>query len=430
LRRGVFLTPLVLALAWLALSPLARAQCNDGCDTTHGNTFQGVFALGANTTGSANTAFGDTALNFNTTGFDNTAVGFDALQVNKTGTDNTATGFGALFKNTASGNTAFGGSALEFNTTGSLNTATGQGALNKNTTGSENTADGQGALAGSTTASDNTATGFSALKADTTGPNNTANGFQALNKNTTGGSNTACGWNALSANTTGSSNIAIGVSAGSGLTTGSNNIDIAAVGGAAESNTTRLGKFGVQKNAYIIGVSGVTVAGGVGVIIDTSGHLGTVVSSARYKDNIQPMDRASEAILALQPVTFHYKKDLDPQGIPQFGLVAEEVEKVDPKLVAHDDKGKPYSVRYEAVNAMLLNEFLKDHRKVEEQERQIREQEAAINRLDSTVAKQEDLRSTIAEQEKEIKALTTGLQKVTNQLELAKPAARVLASNQ
>src|SRR5438270_8007527 len=122
-------------------------------------------------------------------------------------------------------------------------------------------------------------------------------------------------------------------------------------------------------------------ASGIGVIVDSSGHLGTTTSSARFKENIQPMDKASEAVLSLQPVAFRYKKELDSKGIPQFGLVAEQVEKVDPDLVAKDDQGKPYSVRYEAVNAMLLNEFLKEHQSVEE------------------------LKGIVAEQEKEIKAL-------------------------
>src|SRR5438270_12950806 len=132
------------------------------------------------------------------------------------------------------------------------------------------------------------------------------------------------------------------------------------------------------------------------MIVDSNGHLGTSTSSARFKDNIQPMDKASEALLALKPVTFRYKKGLDPKGIPQFGLVAEQVETVDPDLVARDEQGKSYSVRYEAVNAMLLNEFLKEHRKVEEQESKIEQQDAKI-----------------ARQQKEIEAITVGLQIVT-----------------
>ena len=162
-----------------------------------------------------------------------------------------------------------------------------------------------------------------------------------------------------------------------------------------------------------------TVAAGIGVIVDSNGHLGTSTSSARYKENIQPMDKASEAILALKPVTFRYKKELDPKGIPQFGLVAEQVEKVDPELVAKDSDGKPYSVRYEAVNAMLLNEFLKEHRTVAEEANKNREQEATIR----------ELKSAIAEQQKEIKALSANLQRVSNQLELVKPAARVVMNN-
>ena len=152
------------------------------------------------------------------------------------------------------------------------------------------------------------------------------------------------------------------------LTTGSNNIDIGNAGVAGESNTIRIGTAGNSDATYIAGISGATVPAGVAVIVDADGHLGTIISSARFKEEIKPMDKASEAILALKPVTFRYKQELDPEGIPQFGLVAEEVEKVNPDLVARDEEGKPYTVRYEAVNAMLLNEFLKEHRKVEEQE--------------------------------------------------------------
>src|SRR5262249_35859089 len=155
---------------------------------------------------------------------------------------------------------------------------------------------------------------------------------------------------------------------GQNLTTGSNNIDISNAGAANESNKIRIGTSGTHTNTFIAGISGVTVAGGVGVIIDARGHLGTVVSSERFKEKITPMDTASEAILALRPVTFRYKHDLDPEGIPQFGLVAEEVEKVNPDLVARDEQGKSYTVRYEAVNAMLLNEFLKEHKAFTEEQ--------------------------------------------------------------
>jgi hypothetical protein len=170
------------------------------------------------------------------------------------------------------------------------------------------------------------------------------------------------------------------------------------VGNASDGNTTRIGNS-TQKKTFISGISGKAVANGVGVIINSSGQLGTVLSSARYKTAIKPIDKASEAILALEPVTFRYKQELDPDGIPQFGLIAEQVEKVNPDLVARDADGKVNAVRYEAVNAMLLNEFLKVHRKVQELEKQI-------------------------------EALTTGLQKVNDQLELTKTAPQLVANDQ
>jgi hypothetical protein len=242
---------------------------------------------------------------------------------------------------------------------------------------------------------------------------NTALGDDALQMNSSGSSNTAIGATALFTNSTGIYNIGIGYAAGSRITTGSNDINIGNVGFANQSNTIRIGTRGTQTATHIAGISGTTVAGGVGVIINTDGQLGTITSSARFKEAIKPMDEASEAILALKPVTFRYKKELDPNGVQQFGLVAEEVEKVNPALVARDEQGKPYSVRYEAVNAMLLNEFLKEHRINEEQESKIEEQEAKI-----------------ARQQKQIDALTAGLQKVTAQLEVSKPTPQTVANNQ
>jgi len=174
----------------------------------------------------------------------------------------------------------------------------------------------------------------------------------------------ANGFNALAHNTTGSFNIALGNNAGFNITTGSNNIDIGNGGVAGDANNIRIGRAGTHTNTFIAGINSVTVAAGVGVIIDSSGHLGTVTSSARFKEAIKPMDKASEAILALERVAFRYKQELDPDGIPQFGLIAEQVEKVNPDLVVRDEDGKVNTVRYEAVNAMLLNEFLKEHRKV------------------------------------------------------------------
>jgi len=284
-----------------------------------------------------------------------------------------------------------------------------------------NTAEGTDALFSLTTGSSNTAIGYQALYSNTTANSNTATGLLALFNNTTGVENTANGANALFNNTTGNSNIAVGSSAGINLTTGKNNIYIGNAGiSSGESAKIRIGTTGIQKATFIAGISGVTVPAGVGVIVGTDGKLGTVVSSARFKDEIKPMDKASEAILALKPVTFHCKHELDPDGIPQFGLVAEEVEKVNPNLVVRDAEGKPYTVRYEAVNAMLLNEFLKEHRTVEEQK-------ATIAQLKSTVEKQE---ATNSEQEKQIEALTAGLQKVSAQLELSKPARQTVLNVQ
>jgi hypothetical protein len=315
--------------------------------------------------------------------------------------------------------TAEGEDALFSLTTGEFNTATGFHALWSTTTGSANTATGQSALFSNTTGVSNTATGDSVLF-NNTGDNNTATGESALFSNTTGHNNTAIGAFAMLSNTTGSKNIALGFGAGANNETGNFNITIGSGGGPpTESNTIRIGKQGTQTATFIAGIAGVPV-GGTAVSVNSSGQLGVPPSSKRFKDEIKPMNKASEAILALQPVTFRYKHELDPKGIPQFGLVAEQVEKVNPDLVARDADGKVYTVRYEAVNAMLLNEFLKEHRKVEEQGHKLLDQESAI-----------------AQQQKEIKALTASLkeqasqiQKVSDQLEVSKAAPRMVLNNQ
>jgi uncharacterized coiled-coil protein SlyX len=243
------------------------------------------------------------------------------------------------------------------------------------------------------------------------GSNSTAIGIDALNSNTSGNNNTANGGDALEHNTTGSNNIALGFNAGANLTTGSNNIDIGALGVAGEAAKIRIGKQGTQNGTFIAGIFGVPITGST-VVVNSNGRLGVATSSARFKEAIKPMDKASEAILALKLVTFRYKKELDPESIPQFGLVAEDVAKVSPDLVARDAEGKVFTVRYEAVNAMLLNEFLKEHKKVEEQDRRVQEQEATITQLNSTVAQQQkDFQATVARQQGQIKALTSGLQK-------------------
>jgi trimeric autotransporter adhesin len=231
----------------------------------------------------------------------------------------------------------------------------------------------------------------------------------------------------------GSGNIALGFNAGSNLSVGNNNIDIGNPGVAGESNTIRIGS--VQTKTFIAGVRGRTtgVANAVPVLIDSNGQLGTASSSRRFKNDIKSMDQASAAILGLKPVTFHYKSD--STNTPQFGLIAEEVAQVNPDLVVRDENGEIYTVRYEAVNAMLLNEFLKEHCRVEQQE-------ATIAQLKSTVAhQQKDLRATaaqqrkefeskIAQQQKQIEALATGLQKVSAQVEASKPAQQMVANNQ
>ncbi len=295
-----------------------------------------------------------------------------------TGNGNTALGLNALYGNTNGlQNTAVGVDALLSNVSGSYDTASGVQALNSNTTGTGNTATGMQALSSNTVGVSDTATGYLSLSRNTSGNNNAGYGESALSYNTTGNKNTGLGVSALSNNTSGTGNIAVGYTAGLNLTSGSNNIEIGNVGVAAESNTTRIGTS--QSSAFLAGVYGAVASGGVAVYVNSSGQLGTSPSSAKYKEAIQPMDKASEAILALQPVTFRYKKELDPKAIAQFGLVAEEVAKVDPDLVARDNDGKIYTVRYEAVNAMLLNEFLKEHRKVADQGDQIAELKATVS---------------------------------------------------
>jgi hypothetical protein len=261
--------------------------------------------------------------------------------------------------------------------------------------------------------------GASALTNDT-GAANTANGALALFNNTSGNLNTALGAAALYSNTTGSNNIAIGEEAGYNVT-GDNNIDVGynVVGVAGESNTIRIGNGDVT-DVFIRGISGTTIASGDAVFVASNGHLGTITSSARFKDEIKPMNKASEALFSLNPVTFRYKKEIDPAGISQFGLVAEEVEKVNPDLVTHNQEGTPHTVRYEQINAMLLNEFLKEHRAFLEEHQAVQEQGATIAELKEQIA---SLTTMVEEQAAQI-------QKVSTQFELRKPASQTVASDQ
>jgi hypothetical protein len=413
------------------------------------NTADGFEALYFNTDGTRNLANGYRALFHNTTGGSNTANGYDALYSNTTGGSNTANGAKALYNNnTGIGNTANGANALYYNTTGHPNTATGYNALFHNTTGDSNTANGAFALATNTTGGvntangayalqynttgrHNTATGAYALFYNTTGSDNTANGTGALYFNTTGEDNTAIGDQALAQNTTGSHNIALGIFSGVS-TTGDNNIDIGNYGVPGESNTIRIGGdtgLGSQTATFIAGVFGIGVDG-IPVFVTSSGQLGVSSSSARFKQNIQAMGDASDALLALRPVTFRYKHEIDPDGIPQFGLVAEEVEKVNPDLVRRDAQGKVFTVRYEAVNAMLLNEFLKEHRKVEEQETSMTQLKATVAKQEAIIAKQQKgFEAKIAHQQTQIEALTAGLQKVSAQVEMSSPAPQMAGNN-
>jgi len=422
LRYGLFLIPLVLAA--FALSPTAQAQLSPPPDGGYAgdNTAEGTDALFSLTTGTENTALGFNALYSNTTGGENTATGSTALISNTTGIRNTANGFAALQSNTTGErNTATGRAALANNTTGSFNTADGQNAMFFNTTGTRNTGTGSFALIFNTTGNHNTADGYGALNFNTIGSFNTANGYFAVYQNTTGNNNTGSGYNALLNNTTGSQNIAVGNFAGSNLTTGDNNIDIGNIGVAAESNTIRIGAQGTQTATYIAGISGSAISHGTGVLVDpTTGRLGTKHSSQRFKDGIKPMGKASEAILALKPVTFHYKKEIDPDATPQFGLVAEDVAKVNPDLVVREADGNVYTVRYEEVNAMLLNEFLKEHCKVEEQGQEILEQRATITEL------KKEMETVVGQ----LKEHTAQIQKVSAQLEVNKTAPQMVLSNQ
>src|SRR5438552_103860 len=277
-----------------------------------------------------------------------------------------------------------------------------------------NTAEGTSTLFSLSSEADNTAIGFQALFHNTSGTYNSGEGFRALFSNTTGVLNTATGGQALSSNTIGAHNTATGENARSSTTIGSNNIYIADTGFAGDNNVIAIGAISASGTAYakcfIGGIFGTTVTGSA-VQVGSDGQLGVATSSKRFKDDIKPMDRASESILALQPVTFRYKKEMEAGSAPQFGLVAEEVAEVNPDLVIYRD-GQPYTVRYDQVNAMLLNEFLKEHRKVEQ------------------------LQLTLAQQQKEMRTVLTRLkkqesqiQKVSAQLEVSKPGPETVASN-
>ena len=357
------------------------------------NTADGFQALSRNSDGTENTATGWRALFQNTAGDFNTADGSGALYKNTGGSDNTAAGYQALYSNgTGSNNTAVGSAALVGNTAGDSNTAVGAGALGSNGTGSGNTATGTGALATNITGSNNTANGVGALgsgaRYDVIGSNNTVIGAGALvgDHGSLIDNNTVVGAQALPLVTGGHDNIAIGYRTGANLSGGDNNIEIGNAGEFTDSNYIRIGAS--QIATFIAGIRGVTTGqpNAVPVLIDSAGQLGTMSSSRRFKKEIRPMDCASDPIFALKPVTFQYNSDTT--NTPQFGLIAEEVARVNPDLVVRDKDGEIYTVRYDAVNAMVLNEFLKAHRKIEEQEHAIAQLTSGMETLTATVKQQ------------------------------------------
>jgi len=348
------------------------------------NVAVGWQALESNTVASANTALGSQALHSFTTG----PVGLEQLGLC------TAVGFQALGNATGgAGNSGFGYQTLFNNTDGTGNSAIGAQVLFNNTTGTSNTASGGSALFNNTIGDYNTATGGSALYSNVTGESNTAIGQQALQSNISGSDNTAVGLETLVSNTNGSHNIALGDGAGTNVMTADRVICIGAVG------------EDVSNSCFIGQIFNVISAGGTPVFINSNNKLGTITSSRRFKEQIKPMEQASEVLFALKPVSFRYKKELDPTGISQFGLVAEDVEEVNPDLVVRDREGKVNTVRYDQVNAMLLNEFLKEHRKVQ------------------------DLEKGMAAITAQLKEQAAQIQKVSAHLEMSKPATSVVLNN-
>jgi hypothetical protein len=375
------------------------------------NTFIGVSAGNYAMTGANNSGFGEAALWSNTTGTNNTASGHSTLLNNTSGNNNTASGTETLKQNmTGSDNTASGYLALWSNSGGDRNTATGVRALGSNTTGPQNTAIGVDALSSNTTGDNNTASGLQALSSNTIGKVNTANGVSALYFNTTGNNNTAVGAGALFNNTTGNENIAIGRWAGLNLTTGSNNIAIDNPGVAGEANTVRIGD--TQTRTFIAGIRGITtgIADAIAVVIDSSGQLGTISSSRLVKEDISDMGGASAVLTKLRPVTFHYKNDRNAKGRTlQYGLVAEEVAKVAPGLVARSASGKIETVYYQFLAPMLLNEYQEQQRTIQAQAAELARQNAKLEKQAMEIAELRHQATRIAELEKQAVRMTAVL---------------------
>jgi Chaperone of endosialidase len=456
-NRNITFTAVLLACFALLSGAKAVSPAPDG-GYPNFTTGEGQNALLHLTTGAANTAVGWFSLDSVTTGSFNTAVGAGTLLSN-TGEENTAVGTAALLLNTASGNTAVGSKALLNNTTGGTlgttfgedvgpNTAVGSEALRSNIITSANTAVGYQALGSYATGfmgtdlGTNTAVGFQALGNATGGDGNCGFGYRSLYNNTGGRANTALGQGALLNNTTGGFNTAVGVGALASNTTGSSNtvIGFAALANSTGSNNTALGYQAgngvttasnvicigsggqnIDNSCFMGNIAGVPLVGGAPVVVAQNGQLGTAASSRRFKTAIEPMDKASEALFSLNPVAFRYKKEIDPKGTRQLGLVAEEVEKVNLDLVVRDKEGKPYSVRYDQVNAMLLNEFLKEHKKVQQ--------------LEATVAQQrDDFEIAIAELKKEMNSVVARFEdskteKMGAQMQITRRGRQIVLSN-
>jgi hypothetical protein len=404
------------------------------------NTAEGQDALFNLTTGSANTAIGYQSLHSVTTSSGNTAVGDLTLASSNSinGVGSTAVGDHALaMSDSPFANIAIGAYGLGINVTGNSNVGVGASIVILQETSMSPSETPLSAITRpdpitpplatrrslamsvglgtarlattpwtyNTAGHRNIAIGEGAMKLGDNGSENIGLGYFALYHNT-GSYNTALGRSALRHNSTGSRNVAIGSNAGLNLTSGSYNIDIGNVGVAEEAGIIRIGTDGKQTAAYISGIATSALGTAVAVGVTPTGQLGVIGSSARYKESIKPLAEASEALFLLKPVSFRYKKEIDPAGTSQFGLVAEDVEQIDPDLVVRDKQGKPYSVRYEAVNAMLLNEFLKEHKTVQQQA------------------------ATIASMQEQMETLISGLEKVSAQLELSRPTPQTVQTSQ
>jgi hypothetical protein len=336
--------------------------------------------------GSSNLFVGASAGNLTLTGSGNTGAGAGALHSHTAGHFNSALGSGALGSNTAGGyNSAFGGGALFFNTDGVYNSAFGMQAVYSNTTGNLNAGFGGFALFSNTTGFYNSGFGDSVLYSNTTGHSNAAFGLSALSSATTGESNSAFGYRALAALADGNFNVAIGNRAGEALVTGSDNIYVGSPGENSESGVIRIGSDS-QSATYVAGISAQTSPSGVAVFVDSAGKLGTITSSQRYKEDIASMGRESDVLMRLRPVSFYYRPAYDETRTRQYGLVAEEVAEVAPQLVISDEQGRPQTVRYHFVNAMLLNEVQKQRHLADEQRSRIEDLEARLARLEAALA--------------------------------------------